>query len=402
MMELVLKPKEILTKSFRMSKMVKRSNSKNIEGRQMRSLRRVLLAKIRGLIEDHVGGQVSDAPFSSFVFPFSSFAFSFLFMVFLSLHVSQVIIGGQMGFGKTKLLETTIEEAAQYRDNINFTQANPLEIQKPLSVFRDMFLRMLDQCIHRNYTDYTGTLQENRCKVIISILKQKTAVFGTFGLAELAPVLNSVLFLELPENRFTKAMSESERVETASQLLIAMLQVISEAHPIVMIIDDAINLDPVSWKMLLAVARNVEGVLLILATRPINKSYMAAYTKAVPPEFKLLLDMPTTVYAPLRPRSDATLYKIACCALGVVDLPPMLADFILEKANGNPKIVKEFIYDLKQEHKVFMVEDSCVKLNKHVDWDDLSLDLRCPFSVRALIARRLDRLTYKVVHISLF
>lgn len=46
---------------------------------------------------------------------------------------------------------------------------------------------------------------------------------------------------------------------------------------------------------------------------------MAAFAKGIPSEFRRLLDLPTTLYVPLLPRSDAVLYKIACLSLGVVN-----------------------------------------------------------------------------------
>eukprot|EP00466_Bigelowiella_natans_P011698 jgi/Bigna1/141870/aug1.65_g16578 len=160
-------------------------------------------------------------------------------------------------------------------------------------------------------------------------------------------------------------------------------------------VDDAIFLDAASWKMLLRIATEVPHVLLVIATRPLNKLYMAAFAEEIPQEFKALRRLPKTIYAPLQPRGDGVLYKIACLSLGVADVPPMLADFLLARANGNPKVVKECCYELRAHYELFTVEDGQVWLRDGIDWLRLGSSMRCPFSVRALCARRLDRLSYK-------
>lgn len=48
------------------------------------------------------------------------------------------------------------------------------------------------------------------------------------------------------------------------------------------LVDDAVYLDQDSWALVLALSQNVSGFLMVLATRPINKSYMAAFATEVP------------------------------------------------------------------------------------------------------------------------
>ncbi len=360
LMELDMRPRGQHTDKIGREKL-EQERLRAVEGPQMKRLRGMLLSKVRECIEIGRGGQV--------------------------------LICADMGNGKTKLLETTIE-MSKHQSRIYYTISKPLEAPKPLSLFADVFSGILDQEIHKNYQEYTGTLRENRRRIILSKLKKKNVGFGVYGVAELAPVLNSPLNLNFDENRFTLAMSPSERAAAASQLMVYLLQIICAAQPCVIIIDDAINLTPVAWKFIQSLALDVDRLLLILATRPLNRSYMAAFAKSVPEEYKNILAMDSTLFVPIRPLSDNTLYKIACVTLSVLDLPPMLADFILRKANGNPKVVKEFIYDLQQE-LVFRVEDGEVILREGIKWEDLADDLQCPFSVRALLARRLDRLEYQ-------
>jgi len=43
-----------------------------------------------------------------------------------------------------------------------------------------------------------------------------------------------------------------------------------------------VYLDKDSWSLIMSLTSHVNGFLMVLATRPINKSYMAAFATAVP------------------------------------------------------------------------------------------------------------------------
>jgi len=353
------------------------------EGPQLQKLRAMLLEKIDALVS---GSKAKDGH---------------------QPKAGQVIISGEMGLGKTKLLESTIDEARAglgTDSRVYYTAGSQFDMKKPLSAMRDVFLQIIDQRILQNYESYTGTLYENRRALVVETLGGKhLPVLGcsSVSLLDVGAVLNQPLHLDIEESRYTTAMSTDERVATATRLLVYLLELFTLERPAVIMVDDAIFLDRHTWCLLLAVAERVPRVLLIIATRPLNRSYMAAFTKGIPQEFRRLLDLPSTLYVPLRPRSDAVLYKIACLSLGVADMPPILADFVLARANGNPKVAKEFCYELNAEYEVFTIEDGQVILKPEFEekdtgvWARLAQNLKCPFSIRALIARRLDRLPYK-------
>lgn len=105
-------------------------------------------------------------------------------------------------------------------------------------------------------------------------------------------------------------------------------------------IDDAIFLDAHSWALLLRMSREVDNLLILVATRPINKSNMAAFATVAPEEFTELLSDPQTTLVTLEPRPDHVIYAMACELIGkdITEIPSTLAEFILRKAHGNPLV----------------------------------------------------------------
>ncbi|MET0405142.1 MAG: adenylate/guanylate cyclase domain-containing protein, partial [Cystobacter sp.] len=82
----------------------------------------------------------------------------------------------------------------------------------------------------------------------------------------LAPLLNPLLLLELPETERTEHLYDQARADATLSLLTRLL---SEAGPAVLLLEDAHWLDSASWELLRRVARDVPGWLLVLSTRPL-------------------------------------------------------------------------------------------------------------------------------------
>jgi class 3 adenylate cyclase len=368
-------------------------------------------------------------------------------------HGGVVIIEGEVGLGKTQLLATTVLEAPS-AINLLCGSGNPFEMTEPFMVFRDIFLQALDTYIGHHdpfpsavaaagtATDDSVTdaveepfasvarpdgkasvdLDEHRRNVIIKSLRAfavaKKAVPGQSSTEEVhqledlfkfAPVLNEVLFLGFTENALTSDLDTESRRGMVMQLLIALFTVYSADMPMLCAVEDAMYLDAYSWELVFQLSQCAPHVLLVLATRPMhNRTYRAAFLQEVPDGFRKLVGDAATTVVVLQPRSDEVIYQIACDRLKVHQMHPVLTALILQKSHGNPRLVQEFVYGLKEADLVY-VEDSVDEDTKEtrqvamlarrlqlMDLEELiaTFTVPVPITLQAVLGCRLDRLTH--------
>jgi hypothetical protein len=191
---------------------------------------------------------------------------------------STIIIEGEPGLGKSRLLSTVVCTAPC---EIYCAAANPYESKTPFSVWRELVHQVLDSEVIKNPQAFVtalanapttstplpiggqarSVLQANerralRQAVVATRLAQLPGGGGAAALT-LAPTLNDVLLLDFPRTNESALLSESESAECAETLLIALLQVCSAAvAPMVCVIDDAIHMDAASWALTESVAQN--------------------------------------------------------------------------------------------------------------------------------------------------
>jgi hypothetical protein len=121
--------------------------------------------------------------------------------------------------------------------------------------------------------------------------------------------------------------------------------------PLIITFDDAIFLDKHSWSLIAKLVTSVDNLLVVLASRPINKSYLAAFT-SIPPEFaSLTADKQRSTVHVMGARSAKLIDHIACQTVGpgIKELPEAFASLIADRAQGSPLVVKEMVQALKKE-----------------------------------------------------
>jgi hypothetical protein len=119
------------------------------------------------------------------------------------------------------------------------------------------------------------------------------------------------------ESDVTNELDAPSRIAHAHSLLLALMQLFTAQQPMIVVIDDAVFLDQKSWALIYDIHQSVNGLLLILATRPINKSYMAAFATSVPEEYTSLHKDPNVCVITIQARPDEVIYQIACECLGI-------------------------------------------------------------------------------------
>ena len=325
-----------------------------------------------------------------------------------SHHSSTIIIEGDVGLGKSKLLSTALTSAPATVAHTIQALANPFDSQRPLSVFRDVFATLCDEEVMRvGVSEYCELSQaENRRKVILQKLRRRRREDdGRGSLESVVGCLNEVVTgLDMEETEETEAMSREERIQWSMLLLINVIHMIACSHPLVIVIDEAVFLDHYSWQLVLSLSRLDAGLLLLLATRPINKSNMAAFQTQTPLEYTTLLQEQQTSVITLQPRSDEVMYEMLREALGekVEQVPAGLAQFVIRKAHGNPLVVKELVYALTHEKLVEVDANGHITLspslpltssNPHL-LSSLVLPIPIPLTLSSILGSRLDRLGY--------
>jgi hypothetical protein len=250
-----------------------------------------------------------------------------------------VVIEGDSGLGKTRLLSSTINESPIA---IYCGAGNPFEMSKPLSVWRDIFIQLIDTELDKQRgadivisgapsspssssaasttspTLSDQELQGRRRQLVLSKLSLKP-YYGHQSMDVLAPLLNDILPLAFEDTPASRTIEPGARIAHAHALLYVLMQIfVASCGPLMIVIDDAVFLDARSWQLLLKFSRSIEGLMLLIATRPINKSYMSAFSKSVPEEYNSLVTDPQCLTINIEPRPDDVIYQIACDCLGKV------------------------------------------------------------------------------------
>lgn len=195
----------------------------------------------------------------------------------------------------------------------------------------------------------------------------------------LAPLLNSVLPLDLADNELTEAMAGEARRENTQGLLIDMLRAATAGAPLLLLFDDAQWLDSVSWSLALRARREVEPLLLAMVTRPPGED--------APPDYLELVAQPATRRIELGTLPLAVIDTLVGRRLGGVSLPPAVARLIHEKAEGHPFFSEELAYALR-DAGLLRVDGGEARLAPGADLEALGF----PGTIQGVITSRIDRL----------
>ncbi|HMA36909.1 MAG TPA: adenylate/guanylate cyclase domain-containing protein, partial [Chloroflexia bacterium] len=277
-----------------------------------------------------------------------------------------VIIEGDAGLGKSRLVEDLCHQADTQQVAAVIGAGEAIEQATPYHAWRAVFSTLLG----------LDALPDDPAPRRVHVLAQLAAAPA---LVPLAPLLNAVLPLELPETPVTRQMSGQVRADNTRELLLAVLQLRLRQAPLVLILEDAHWLDSASWA--LAASGPRPGLLLVLATRPLSAP--------LPAEYRQLRDQagPRQVRLDSLPPADTE--ALVCLRLGVRTLPAPVAALIHEKAEGNPFFSEEIAYALRDAGLVQIRNGTCQVAPAAGDLAALPF----PDTVQGVITSRIDRLT---------
>ena len=159
-----------------------------------------------------------------------------------------------------------------------------------------------------------------------------TELHGNQELIELLPLLNTFFNLTFPNNNFIEQMDSPARAQNTARLLTHLLQHSGTSQATAIVLEDVHWLDSASWNLLQRVYEDIPNLLLVIATRPLYEPIPLAYHQ--------LVQAPHTCHLFLQPLPTDQSMQIVCYRLGLTSLPPEVVQFINEKAQGHPSLVR--------------------------------------------------------------
>jgi class 3 adenylate cyclase/tetratricopeptide (TPR) repeat protein len=200
-------------------------------------------------------------------------------------------------------------------------------------------------------------------------------------LRDRASFLGAILPIELPVRDALAALEADVRADAIRDLVVAVAGDASRLQPRALVLEDVHWADSSSWALMLAVARRVPGVLLVLSTRPMGAD--------APVELERLLAEPGAERILLGPLPIEATDELVRRSLRVSALPDGVATFIERRAEGNPFFSEQLAFALRDAGHL-VVEGERARLARGVrDLDELDL----PDSIHGVLASRIDRLS---------
>ena len=276
---------------------------------------------------------------------------------------TQVLFEGEAGIGKSRLVDETVARAEGVGIPVLQGYASAIERDTPYYVWRDVVAEVMG-------LDLAADPEATRGAVLASLGED----------AELAPLLNALLPLDLPQNERTSPMTGQVRADNTQALVSRILARGVADRPTMLVLEDAHWFDSASWALLVAVIRDVAPLLTVVATRPI--------AHPAPQEYAQLLARDDMVMVRVDSLSPEHTLQLVCQRLGVSNLPYGVGRTLTDRSGGNPFFSEELAYALRDAGHL-LIDDGTCGLAPGVDLESLGL----PDTVQGAIVSRVDRLT---------
>lgn len=277
-----------------------------------------------------------------------------------------VIIEGEAGLGKSRLVEEVFRQANAMNINIFLGLGEAIEQNSPYHVWKNIVSRIFQLNELQNSTEQ---------KLVFEKMMEEDA-----GFKERAPLLGAVLPFTIPDNENTVNISGDARALAMQQLVIERLNLLTNEKPIALVIEDVHWLDASSWSLLNLVAQRVSPLLIIMTNRPMGNYPPLEYTQ--------LKERSSSRFLSLAPLDNSNIEALLCQRLDVNKLPVELVDFIRNKAEGHPFYSEELVYALRDGRYIEIKDRECQITSNAGNLNELNL----PGSLEGVITSRIDRM----------
>jgi class 3 adenylate cyclase len=286
-----------------------------------------------------------------------------------------IVIEGEPGIGKSRLLEHFIEKVRASNVPCLVGAGEGIERSSPYYAWRKVFESLL------RFDSQTGNAESLGKRMADQLA-------GTPEFGELIPLLGAVLPVPFSDTAITAQMSGKVRSENTQHLLLHLLQTAVASAPHVLVLEDAHWMDSSSWALAALVSRQLPELLLVLSTRPIPDPVSAEYEEvlSVAGERRLRLEaLP----------ADGTV-EIARRRLGVESLPDAVAGFLERRAAGHPYFIQELALALRDAGLIKVENGKCIVSaqlgGSLASFEEAFAELHIPNTIQGIITSRTDRL----------
>ena len=274
-----------------------------------------------------------------------------------------VLVSGEAGIGKSRLLEDFVTAAETRGDVVLFGSATAIEKSTPYFAWRTILRQVL-----KFETDVDAA--QTRARLSRSMSEE-------ISLLSWLPLLDSIIALGFTETDFTAQIVGSARAAAIEDLVVFILRK-SEAR--VMVVEDLHWLDGPSTDLLGAVARRLPEFLVVVSQRTLT-------TKIV--DESLRADLVPSLQIRLDRLSRDEVELIVKQRLRASEVPAPLIKVIYDSANGNPFYCEELVLALRDTGQIQVIRGVCIFDERNYSITGLSL----PTSVERAIVSRIDVLS---------
>ncbi|HEU4321948.1 MAG TPA: adenylate/guanylate cyclase domain-containing protein [Roseiflexaceae bacterium] len=287
-----------------------------------------------------------------------------------------LVFEGEAGMGKSRLVGELARQARETGALVLLGATDPSQQTTPLYAWRPIIAALLALDPQAE-----GAARAAQTLAALAVAPDMLA---------LAPLLNPVLGLELPESERTRPLAGVRRAEQTRALLLRLVLASARLTPMVLILEDAHWLDTASWALALAVSRSPGPLLLALAARPVPRE-IEAHARASAQVYRDLLAQPATERLVLEGLSSPETLALLRQSLGAQHIPQAVAERVAGRAQGNPYFAQELAYAMR-DAGLITVEDGQCRIAPDAGAPQT---WQIPDSVQSAITSRIDRLTPK-------
>lgn len=280
-----------------------------------------------------------------------------------------VVIEGEAGMGKSRLLNLLAERAEHQGVTVLTAKADAIENNTAYFAWRFVFERVF---AWEKKMGYEGVREKMR-KLAIGESKETIDKQRL----KLLPLLSTVLPERLQDNELTAEMTGEVRAENTRRLLVSVLRGEAQANPTLLLLEDAHWLDTRSWALLLDIAQSVRPLLVVVTTRGLGESGS--------PDQRRLVNLPGAQRVRLEAMSTAEIDRLACEQLGVEQLPVDVSERLRDCVAGNPFFCGEMVQAMLDSGAIQVSDGVCLAKNL--------AEFTFPSSVEGVIVSRFDRLS---------
>ena len=274
-----------------------------------------------------------------------------------------LLLEGEAGIGKSRLLEEVAQSAEALGVEVTAAAGAEIEQASPYFPWRSVLRQSL-----------AGGEAAALRQAVEALLAEDEIALGRVAL------LNDILPLGFAETDVTREITGGARSSLTQQLLAEILAQKARKAPFVLILDDAHWWDGPSAAVLDKLLRGAPPILLVLATRPLGGN--------VPQELVHLAEREECERLVLGLLPRAAVADLVARKLGVAVVPRPVADFVFERAGGNPLYSEELTLALRAFGFIEVEGDACRLPETGFD----GVELAIPDTLQGAIVSRTDRL----------